>query len=157
MATSGPEIRALVVAGALVGLLATSAAGGDATVVLRRADAVPHTQEEHEHVKQVEEWREKREASLREPDSWLFLVGLDWLREGRNSVGSDPEADVRLPVKAPAAVGWIEWEGTDLRFVPADARVTVDGSPVAEAIPLVRDSDGEPTERRKPALLRHRS
>ena len=99
-----------------------------------------------EPVATVAEWKARRDASLRKPDGWLSLVGLEWLKPGRNLVGGAPEADVRLPQKAPATVGWIEWEGDDLRFVPAEADVTSGGEPVESPIPLVRDTEGEPTE-----------
>jgi uncharacterized protein (DUF1684 family) len=32
------------------------------------------------------EWRAHREEALRAPDGWLSLAGLDWLREGSNSI-----------------------------------------------------------------------
>lgn len=34
----------------------------------------------------VLDWRAKRDASLRTKDGWLTLVGLDWLKIGRDLV-----------------------------------------------------------------------
>jgi uncharacterized protein len=41
------------------------------------------------------------------PDGWLTVVGLSWLAEGPNAIGSDPECQVRLP-RGPARLGSIE-------------------------------------------------
>jgi len=42
-------------------------------------------------------WREERVASLREPDSWLNLAGLFWLKEGPNPFGSSERLRIQLP------------------------------------------------------------
>jgi uncharacterized protein (DUF1684 family) len=58
---------------------------------------------------EIEAWRARRVAALAAPDGWLSLVGLFWLREGRNAVGSDPSSDVILPEDpAPAQLGSIQ-------------------------------------------------
>ena len=38
------------------------------------------------YVTEIEQWRQKREASLKASDGWLTLTGLHWLREGRNQI-----------------------------------------------------------------------
>ena len=40
------------------------------------------------YVKQIETLRQERVARLTAPKGWLTLVGLDWLKDGKNSVGS---------------------------------------------------------------------
>jgi hypothetical protein len=55
------------------------------------------------HILEHRELRAKRTAG---PDGWLTVVGLSWLVEGENAVGSDPLSQVRLPAdKTPARVG----------------------------------------------------
>jgi uncharacterized protein (DUF1684 family) len=39
-----------------------------------------------EYVDAVHKWRAEREARLKAPDGWLSLVGLSWLKPGKNSV-----------------------------------------------------------------------
>lgn len=96
---------------------------------------------------EIEEWRAEREARLREPDSWLSLVGLEWLEAGRNLVGSDPAADVQLPEKAPSTVGWIDWRDGELSFEPdPGAEVTRGGEPLGGPIELATDAATRPTE-----------
>ena len=43
------------------------------------------------------QWRQEHEASMREDDSWLNLVGLFWLQQGENSFGSSDMAHIVLP------------------------------------------------------------
>jgi uncharacterized protein (DUF1684 family) len=46
-------------------------------------------------------WREKRAANLQKPEGWLSLIGLEWLKEGDNSVGSASDNKIQI-AKAPA-------------------------------------------------------
>src|SRR5918992_173413 len=93
----------------------------------------------HEHLEDVERWRARRLAALTKPDGWLSLVGLHWLHEGTNSVGSDPTCDVLLPKPVPAHAGVIEVQGQQAmaRFDPR-AGLTHDGRP-AITLPLDHD------------------
>ena len=45
-------------------------------------------------------WREKRATALQAPEGWLSLIGLEWLKEGDNSVGSAPDNKIQI-AKAP--------------------------------------------------------
>jgi uncharacterized protein (DUF1684 family) len=49
------------------------------------------------HRAEIEAWQARRVSELTEPDSWLSVVGLFWLRPGENTIGSDPRMDVVLP------------------------------------------------------------
>jgi uncharacterized protein (DUF1684 family) len=100
------------------------------------------------YVEEVERWRAGRLARLTGPDGWLSLVGLAWLHEGENSIGSDPGNDVVLPHgKAPARLGSITVEGGRTTFALASgaaATVTHRGGPVTE-IELDDDLASTPT------------
>ncbi|HXT20128.1 MAG TPA: DUF1684 domain-containing protein, partial [Thermoanaerobaculia bacterium] len=98
----------------------------------------------------LEEWRSKRIERLQAPDGWLTLVGLEWLGEGDNRLGSAADADVHFPAKAPANLGTITRRGEALTLVPAplnqgDSPLTIDGKPVTKATKLTSDAQGEPT------------
>ena len=56
---------------------------------------------------QVETWRAKRLERLSGPNGWLSLVGLEWLKPGRNTLGSAPDNSIVLS-KWPAHLGTIE-------------------------------------------------
>lgn len=106
----------------------------------------PPSPEAHGEV--LEEWHARRDAQLREPDSWLTLVGLHWLLPGETMLGSDPRMDLVLPgEETPAWVGTLTMRGQgsfDWEYAPEAAaelppdqaaaqrfRVdTEDGSPV---------------------------
>ncbi len=45
---------------------------------------------------QIEKWRSDHEAELKAEDGWLTVVGLFWLKEGRNTIGSGSGYDVEL-------------------------------------------------------------
>src|SRR5579863_1471120 len=68
---------------------------------------------------QIAQWRAEREAKLKADDGWLTVVGLHWLHEGVNTVGSNPNADVPLPASLPARVGTITLSKGKVHFKPA--------------------------------------
>ena len=64
--------------------------------------------------KQIETLRQGRVARLTAPKGWLTLVGLDWLKDGKNTVGSAADnaiviakADTELP-SLPGVTVWVE-------------------------------------------------
>ncbi len=81
-----------------------------------------------------ERWCVARERALAAPESWLGLVGLYWLEDGRNRVGADPEAAVVLP-HGPAHFGEILCRGDVLQWLPMDGEAQV----------LISDRDASPT------------
>ncbi len=95
-----------------------------------------------DYVAEIEAWRARREEGLTSEGGWLTLVGLAWLAEGENTVGSAPGSAVPLPEgKAPARVGVFVVEGDRARFEAAPgAGVLHEGEPVT-SIELM--SDGE--------------
>ena len=89
-------------------------------------------------------WREKRAANLQTPEGWLSLIGLEWLKEGDNSVGSAADNKIQI-AKAPAHVGVVRLEkGGALRLLaPAEGfpkELQVDGHPAQEQALLSDDS-----------------
>ncbi|HTH49848.1 MAG TPA: hypothetical protein VMB21_20210, partial [Candidatus Limnocylindria bacterium] len=97
------------------------------------------------------DWRAERLASLAGTNGWTSLVGLLWLQEGTNTLGSDPASDLRLPAgRAPLAAGLVIRTGTQVRYLPAPGvTATLDGAPVTDAM-LRSDGDGTEPE---PAVL----
>src|SRR5271170_416237 len=93
-------------------------------------------------------WRAHREQRLSAPDGWLTLVGLEWLKPGANTVGSAPDNRIRLPAPAPARVGIIEVNGSDIRLAPPaggfPSGVLLDGTP-AHAGKLADDEASRPS------------
>jgi len=98
--------------------------------------APPPAPSEEDHFRAVEEWNAGRVAKLREPDGWLSLVGLYWLRPGVNAFGGDPaNALVYRAASVPSKVGEFVLADDTVRFHAAPG-VTVkrDGKPVEAAL-----------------------
>ena len=100
-----------------IGMAAVLAATG---LALTPSDA-SYTQE-------IQKWRQQRVERLTKPTGWLSLVGLEWLKEGRNSLGSAKDNDIVIPT-APAHLGTIVLSGGKAS-IALDARsgATLDGA-----------------------------
>jgi len=107
------------------------------TPLLFAAENSPHQQ-------LIEEWRQARHARLSQPDGWLTLVGLEWLKDGKNRVGSAADNDIRLS-GGPDHWGSVYLDDGKLRFVAnANEEIMINGAALKESA-LVPDSEGEPT------------
>ena len=89
----------------------------------------------------IETWRQKRLADLKQPDSWLSLAGLYWLEEGENRFGSDPGNDFVFPEKTPPQMGafWMENGMVRMEAAPG-VELRHDGEPVTS---IEMDPGGE--------------
>src|SRR5574343_338521 len=79
-------------------------------------------------------WRAARHDELAGVDSWLGLIGLEWLQEGRNRDGSGGDCIVCLP-RGPAYLGDLLCSGESVAWQPLGA----------EALALATDREGAPT------------
>lgn len=59
----------------------------------------------------IQEWRKERDDLIRKETGWLALIGLSWLKLGKNQFGSDPKCEIQLPERIPASVGFFEYNG----------------------------------------------
>jgi len=92
----------------------------------------------------IKTWRQRRHQGLARSDGWLTLVGLEWLREGENRIGSAADNDIQLP-GGPAYWGSVFLQGTQLRFTnSAGNSVRVNTKPSQQAH-LIPDTEGRPT------------
>src|SRR5205814_1085534 len=88
-------------------------------------------------------WREKRATNLQVPEGWLSLIGLEWLKEGDNNVGSAVDNKIQI-AKAPAHLGVIHLEKGAMRIAapsggfPKD--LLLDGKPAQEQALFADDS-----------------
>jgi uncharacterized protein (DUF1684 family) len=70
---------------------------------------------------QIAKFRTERETEIR--SDWLPLVGLYWLKEGDNAVGSNPASTVLLPLSCPTSVGTLSFQKGKVYFRPAASGV----------------------------------
>jgi uncharacterized protein (DUF1684 family) len=96
-------------------------------------------------------WQKERLARLTADDGWLTLVGLEWLKEGENSLGSDGASNLVLPAgKAPGHLGVIRVKHGTVTLEPlAGTGLTVDGR-TATKMTLLSDADGAA----KPSMMK---
>lgn len=93
------------------------------------------------YFQEIKQYQKQLDDQLQQQDSWLTLAGLYWLKEGKNTVGANPEMDVALPAgAAPAKVGVIELTDKKVTFAPApESGVMSGGVPVTGKIELESD------------------
>lgn len=97
-----------------------------------------------DYTKQIESWRAQRLERLQAPSGWLSLIGLEWLKPGRNTVGSAKDNDIVI-AKAPAHLGAVTWKDDKVTFErDAKATATIAGEPAVSA-ELLDDSNAKPT------------
>lgn len=107
------------------------------------------------YIEEMTQWREARNERLASPDGWMTLVGLEWLEQGTNVVGSVDSADARIP-GGPAIWGTIDLEGDNIRFETAPGvAVTVDDQAIAEAKLVADNQEGSPSVVRSGDLSFH--
>ena len=123
----------------VIALLAASVAG----VQLMSANvqtSVPSA----DYTQQIQAWRASRVARLKAPDGWLSLVGLHWLKDGNNTVGSAKGNDIVL-TEGPARLGVVGLKGGKATItLDAKSKATIDGKEVKSAV-LLDDSHEHPT------------
>lgn len=59
----------------------------------------------------ITEWRETVDQNIRRENGWLSLIGLFWLKLGKNQIGSDAKNEIQLPERLPASLGYFEYNG----------------------------------------------
>ncbi len=88
----------------------------------------------------LEDWRQTRRAELTAPEGWLSLVGLFWLKEGDNRIGSGSDNEVVLPPKVASRIGTLRREQGAVAFLAEPGiDVRLNGGPL-EAAPLRPDT-----------------
>jgi len=90
----------------------------------------------YDHAADVAAWREGRLERLHKPDGWLSLVGLHWLTEGEQSIGSGADNSFVL-ASGPEQIGTLRLVGNEVLFAAAE------GGPQV----LVTDSAAERSEK----------
>ncbi len=98
------------------------------------------------YLDEIETWHRERTDRLTAEDGWLTLIGLFWLEEGKNTMGSAPGSRILLPAsKAPDRAAILTLEGESVHIeVAGDVVVTRGGQPVTSAA-MAADTTAEPT------------
>ncbi len=109
------------------------------------ASAQPQPINEYEN--EIREWHSNRIERLKQPDSWLSLIGLFWLDEGKNTFGSGSENNIIFPIEdAPSNMGYFLRSGDSIWVETADdVTIVHDGLKLTGRVRLMSDMDGQPT------------
>jgi hypothetical protein len=84
-----------------------------------------------DYIRQIEDWRRAQDAEIRRERGPLSLVGLYWLQNGVNTVGSSRDCAICLPKPAPRLLGAFDLDGRKLTFrSDIGQQVEVDSKPI---------------------------
>jgi uncharacterized protein len=98
-----------------------------------------------EYIQSIAKWRQEMDSNLRRENGWLALAGLYWLRHGINLIGSNPEADIRLPRRSPEKLGTFDFDGNNVSLsVEGNTLVEVNGTP-SQNVLLDADQEDVPS------------
>lgn len=93
-------------------------------------------------------WRAQHAADLEKPENWLSLIGLEWLKEGDNTLGSDKSNTIVIHASVPAHIAVIRLDqGKIIMHAPQGGfpkDLTINGKPAAEQ--ALRPDDQPPRD-----------
>ena len=93
-------------------------------------------------------WRTQHAADLQKPENWLSLIGLEWLKQGNNSLGSDKANDIAIAAKFPSRIAIFKLDNGKVTLLsppggfPKD--LLVNGKPATEQV--LRADDQPPRD-----------
>ena len=107
------------------------------------ANKNPNASPEHQY--EVNLWHSKRIDGLKKDTGWLNLVGLYWLEEGENTIGSSDKNKIVFPQNAPAEIGVLTLKDSTVIFNSAsEGEVKLNGETIIN-IEMKQDISGNPT------------
>jgi uncharacterized protein len=85
------------------------------------------------YISEIKAWHTKRIENLKKDNGWLNLVGLLWLKQGENKIGSAKSNDIVFPPGAPPFIGTIFLKDTLISIqVAPEINVTYNGKKVGK-------------------------
>ncbi len=94
---------------------------------------------------EIENWKQQRVSNLTKPDGWLSLIGMEWFRNGNNSIGSAAENDIVLP-SGPKHIGNFQLLKDKITFTAnKEVNILANELPIETTIEVKMDSSGEQT------------
>jgi uncharacterized protein (DUF1684 family) len=117
---------------------------GAALLLVTSCSRGPQQIDSQAYTQEINQWRAKRLASLTSDSGWLSLIGLFWLKEGKNTFGSDASNDIVIPKVPPRAGEFMLANGVVTFRTPHAQTFIVDGAPIS-SVELKHDLDEKPT------------
>lgn len=98
-----------------------------------------------EHQYEISMWHSKRIDGLKKDTGWLNLVGLYWLENGENTIGSSQNNKIVFPENAPLKIGSVTLKDSTLIFNSSkNGDVQINGELISN-VELKPDVSGNPT------------
>ena len=95
---------------------------------------------------EVNLWHSKRINGLKKDTGWLNLVGLYWLENGENTIGSSQNNKIIFPKNAPLEIGVVTLKDSTLFFNSSkNVGVQIDGEKTISNVELKPDVSGNTT------------
>lgn len=138
-------------AGRSAALLLTAALGLAACAGPGDHRETAHSGDDQELSSRVLDWRTARLTSLQGPEGWLSLVGLHWLGDQSETLGSDSRNDIVLS-GGPPLWGRVIHHDDHIVFQPAVADIRIENGITDDDGYVVLSIGGEDSE---PTVLRH--
>lgn len=95
-------------------------------------------------------WRAQEAKDLQDPNGWLTLIGLEWLKPGDNTFGSGKGNSLIVQAPTDPNLGVVQLKGDTLQLLPPAGGypkgLQVDGKPPANPQTLAPDSSGHPSK-----------
>ncbi len=101
---------------------------------------------DHEYIEYIENWRLERLENLTSAISWTSLSGLNWLKEGKNVLGSSRDADVKFPDAAPSFIGTAQNDSMGVLFLSNAELEVKDGEVAIQEMILLSDQEENTTK-----------
>lgn len=125
----------------LSAMLAIALLAGCSPAEKQAAPETPSAAPKPSHESEIRAWQTRRTTNLKKEDGWLSLVGLFWLQDGANRLGSDRTGNrLILPAKAPADAGTLTLKEGRVTL-EARAPMTIDAKPVTGPVELLDDAN----------------
>lgn len=106
----------------------------------------PYAIDRETHDGEIAAWKETRLTRLKSETGWLTLCGLFWLKEGKNTMGSDSANAIVFPAgSSPASAGSITLEKGVLRLEAAPGAEMRYHDSVVTSMILRPDQSDDPT------------
>jgi uncharacterized protein (DUF1684 family) len=107
---------------------------------------VPSAAQKKNYANEIKTWRGEHETSLKKDNGWLTVVGLFWLKDGTNTVGSGDGYDVELTSNFKGGrFGDISFHDGKAVLTVAPGREAISGGKPFSSGELVSDDPGKPT------------
>jgi uncharacterized protein (DUF1684 family) len=98
-----------------------------------------------EYINEINDWHAKRIENLKKENGWLNLVGLYWLEDGENTIGSGSENKIQFPQNTTDKLGIFTKTDSVIVFsADENAEVKINGKKITK-IEMKSDLTAEPT------------